>query len=278
MVVLFAACGIANAQPVAAAQSTVTSKSDRIERFVAEAALRFGIPTSWITAVMQAESRGVVRAVSPKGAMGLMQIMPDTWSGLRSRYGLGANPIRSARQHSRGRGVSSRAARSLRRGRLPRGLQCRPWTLRRSSCERPSTAGGDASLRRRARAVAARRRIGAGQRHHRDHPILDQFAVVSGARERRLNAQAQRHPDDVGETSIRWQGRRRIGRALRHNPKGCSRLCRCVSPGYELPSVSSVSGGPSDRFGCGCGGAEATNPRTAREKAGLRRGVCGWED
>jgi hypothetical protein len=93
MVVLFAACGIANAQPVAAAQSTVTSKSDRIERFVAEAALRFGIPTSWITAVMQAESRGVVRAVSPKGAMGLMQIMPDTWSGLRSRYGLGANPF-----------------------------------------------------------------------------------------------------------------------------------------------------------------------------------------
>ena len=93
MVVLFAACGIANAQPVAAAQSTVTSRSDRIERFVAEAALRFGIPTSWITAVMQAESRGVVRAVSPKGAMGLMQIMPDTWSGLRSRYGLGPNPF-----------------------------------------------------------------------------------------------------------------------------------------------------------------------------------------
>jgi hypothetical protein len=93
MVVLFAACGIANAHPVAAAQSTVTSKSDRIESFVAEAALRFGIPTSWITAVMQAESRGVVRAVSPKGAMGLMQIMPDTWSGLRSRYGLGPNPF-----------------------------------------------------------------------------------------------------------------------------------------------------------------------------------------
>ena len=93
MVVLLAACGTANAQPVAAAQSTVTSRSDRIERFVAEAALRFGIPTSWITAVMQAESRGVVRAVSPKGAMGLMQIMPDTWSGLRSRYGLGPNPF-----------------------------------------------------------------------------------------------------------------------------------------------------------------------------------------
>lgn len=93
MVVLFAACGIANAQPVAAAQSIVTSKSDRIERFVAEAALRFGIPAPWITAIMQAESRGDVRAVSSKGAMGLMQIMPQTWADLRSRYGLGANPF-----------------------------------------------------------------------------------------------------------------------------------------------------------------------------------------
>ena len=69
VVVLFVACGVANAQPVAAAQSAVTSKSDRIERFVAEAALRFGIPAPWIKAVMQTESRGAVRAVSPKGAM-----------------------------------------------------------------------------------------------------------------------------------------------------------------------------------------------------------------
>jgi hypothetical protein len=92
-VVLFAACDFAYAQPVAAAQSTATSKSDRFERFVAEAALRFGIPASWIKVVMQAESRDAVRAVSPKGAMGLMQIMPRTWADLRSRYRLGANPF-----------------------------------------------------------------------------------------------------------------------------------------------------------------------------------------
>jgi hypothetical protein len=93
MVVLFAVCGIANAQPLAATQSTVMSRSDRIERFVTEAALRFGIPASWITAIMQAESRGDVRAVSPKGAMGLMQIMPQTWADLRSRYSLGVDPF-----------------------------------------------------------------------------------------------------------------------------------------------------------------------------------------
>ena len=41
---------------------------------------------------MQAESGGDVRALSPKGAMGLMQIMPATWAALRQRYGLGADP------------------------------------------------------------------------------------------------------------------------------------------------------------------------------------------
>jgi hypothetical protein len=90
---LLLAGGVAHAQTGDRRSPAVTSESGRFARFVSEAALRFGIPTSWITAVMQAESRGVVRAVSPKGAMGLMQIMPDTWSGLRSRYGLGADPF-----------------------------------------------------------------------------------------------------------------------------------------------------------------------------------------
>jgi hypothetical protein len=93
MVVLFAASGIANAQPIAAAQSAVPPTNDPLGPFVAEAAQRFDIPASWIRAVMQTESRGTVHAVSPKGAMGLMQIMPQTWADLRSRYGLGANPF-----------------------------------------------------------------------------------------------------------------------------------------------------------------------------------------
>ncbi len=41
---------------------------------------------------MRAENFAEVRAVSPKGAMGLMQIMPETWTRLRVRYGLGADP------------------------------------------------------------------------------------------------------------------------------------------------------------------------------------------
>lgn len=59
---------------------------------ITEASRRFGIPESWIRAVMRVESSGRVHAISPKGAIGLMQIMPDTWAGLRQRYRLGRNP------------------------------------------------------------------------------------------------------------------------------------------------------------------------------------------
>lgn len=64
----------------------------RFAAFVAEASQRFGIPTTWMRAVMRAESFGDVHAISPKGAMGLMQIMPQTWATLRQRYHLGADP------------------------------------------------------------------------------------------------------------------------------------------------------------------------------------------
>jgi hypothetical protein len=59
---------------------------------IAEASQRFGIPERWIRAVLRAESAGDVRAVSSAGAMGLMQVMPDTWASLRVRYRLGRDP------------------------------------------------------------------------------------------------------------------------------------------------------------------------------------------
>ena len=60
--------------------------------FIAEASQRFGIPEAWIRAVMRAESAGDVRALSRAGAMGLMQIMPNTWAELRARHRLGSDP------------------------------------------------------------------------------------------------------------------------------------------------------------------------------------------
>ncbi|RNI16152.1 MULTISPECIES: lytic transglycosylase domain-containing protein [Paracoccus] len=66
---------------------------DPFAAHVAEASLRFGIPPDWIRAVRHVESRGNPHAVSPKGAMGLMQIMPETWAALRAHHGLGDDPF-----------------------------------------------------------------------------------------------------------------------------------------------------------------------------------------
>ena len=60
---------------------------DRWSSEINEAAQRFGVPARWVRAVMQAESNGKPSTTSPAGAMGLMQIMPETWAELRSRYG-----------------------------------------------------------------------------------------------------------------------------------------------------------------------------------------------
>ena len=66
---------------------------DRYAAFITEAARRFDIPAHWIRNVMRVESAGDSRAVSPAGAMGLMQIMPATWKELRQRYRLGSDPF-----------------------------------------------------------------------------------------------------------------------------------------------------------------------------------------
>lgn len=70
---------------------------DRWRPLVAEAAQRFAIPEAWIERVMRAESGGNTmlggRPIrSPKGAIGLMQLMPETWAAMRIRLGLGDDP------------------------------------------------------------------------------------------------------------------------------------------------------------------------------------------
>ncbi|MBY8917978.1 lytic transglycosylase domain-containing protein [Nitratireductor sp. L1-7-SE] len=80
---------------VAVAQSTPAVQSAAHPRatHIAEASQRFGIPEHWIRAVLRTESAGDVHAMSSAGAMGLMQVMPDTWAGLRSRHRLGRDPF-----------------------------------------------------------------------------------------------------------------------------------------------------------------------------------------
>ncbi len=70
---------------------------DRWRPLIQEASTRFGIPTSWIERVIRAESRGLTvlndRPIrSRAGAMGLMQLMPATWTAMRARLSLGSNP------------------------------------------------------------------------------------------------------------------------------------------------------------------------------------------
>jgi D-alanyl-D-alanine carboxypeptidase len=61
--------------------------------YILEASTKFGVPEQWIREVMRQESDGQEQAVSSAGAMGLMQIMPDTFDDLRQRYGLGSDPF-----------------------------------------------------------------------------------------------------------------------------------------------------------------------------------------
>lgn len=68
-------------------------RSVDIAGYVAEASQRFGLPESWIYAVMRTESAGRIDAVSPAGATGLMQLMPGTWARQRARFGLGSDPF-----------------------------------------------------------------------------------------------------------------------------------------------------------------------------------------
>jgi hypothetical protein len=83
----------AHAEPTSSATHRARSLPiDPFAAFIAEASKRFAVPEHWIRAVMHVESAGKSQARSQKGAMGLMQIMPETWAELRARYGLGADP------------------------------------------------------------------------------------------------------------------------------------------------------------------------------------------
>lgn len=97
----FAVLLLAGALSVCIGSGVAVAQSTPVERpaaahphaaHIAEASQRFGIPEHWIRAVLRAESAGDARAISSAGAMGLMQVMPDTWAGLRVRHGLGRDP------------------------------------------------------------------------------------------------------------------------------------------------------------------------------------------
>jgi soluble lytic murein transglycosylase-like protein len=70
------------AKPAPAAPDAVASTAPRLQASPAEladaAADKYGLPRKLVRSLMSAESGGNPRAVSPKGAIGLMQLMPGT--------------------------------------------------------------------------------------------------------------------------------------------------------------------------------------------------------
>ena len=71
----------------------------RWDSILTSAARRFAVPKSWLYAVMQLESGGATMLsdtrpiVSSAGAMGLMQLMPDTYKEMRRQLNLGNDPF-----------------------------------------------------------------------------------------------------------------------------------------------------------------------------------------
>lgn len=71
---------------------------DRWAPLIKEASRRFGVAEAWIGAVIRMESGGRTLLddkrpiTSNAGAMGIMQVMPETYQQMRQQYGLGADP------------------------------------------------------------------------------------------------------------------------------------------------------------------------------------------
>jgi hypothetical protein len=94
LAILACMIGIAPVVPAQAQDEMVrTVAPDPFAIPIAEASFRFSIPEHWIRAVIAAESGNEPSAVSPKGAIGLMQVMPATYDELRARYHLGPDPL-----------------------------------------------------------------------------------------------------------------------------------------------------------------------------------------
>ncbi len=107
---LFASFSGAFANPIATMASSAGSAfvkeqalspaqlMDRWTPLIQEASRRFGVAETWIKAVMRMESGGRTLLddkkpiTSSAGAMGIMQVMPETYRDMQQQYGLGADP------------------------------------------------------------------------------------------------------------------------------------------------------------------------------------------
>ncbi len=90
------------AQPSAYDAEAAMSRSQLLDRWdgvITEASQRFHVPKAWIRAVMAHESGGRTMLgkdqpiISRAGAVGLMQVLPETYDEMAVAHKLGANPF-----------------------------------------------------------------------------------------------------------------------------------------------------------------------------------------
>jgi hypothetical protein len=90
------------AQPSAYDEESTMSRSQLLNRWdgiISEASERFHVPKAWIRAVMAHESGGRTMLgkdqpiISRAGAVGLMQVLPETYDEMAVAHKLGANPF-----------------------------------------------------------------------------------------------------------------------------------------------------------------------------------------
>lgn len=100
LILLLAVAAVMVSAPCAGAQA---SGHDAYAREIADAADRYGVPERLIWAVIRVESGFDRRAVSRKGARGLMQLMPETAAilGVRDAFNAREN-IHGGTRHLRG--------------------------------------------------------------------------------------------------------------------------------------------------------------------------------
>ena len=94
--------------------SAAVARVEQWRPWIVEASLRFDVPQAWIAAVITAESGGRTHLngrpiTSRAGAMGLMQVMPQTYRALARTHALGPDPGLVSFQRRLGLGVDHRA-------------------------------------------------------------------------------------------------------------------------------------------------------------------------
>jgi hypothetical protein len=219
---------------------------------------------------MQVESLGNARAVSPKGAMGLMQIMPETWTTLRLHYRLGADPYDPHDNITAGtaylRGLHDRygdvgflAAYNAGPGRYEDHLA----TGRSLPAETISYVAAVASLM--GGGTSEGTTVGALVIPPWTHASLFAPHTPTGSVRSRPSSNAQMNQRPADRMAPDWTALAPLSDGL--FVRISSRRDRLVS----------VAGGLWRTFERPRNDSKEPNQRTAREKAGLRRGACGWK-